>query len=362
MKLIILNLLILFMGFNLIAQTSWTVDNRPGTTAQFTSVQTAIDAANPGDTIYVSPSLTGYTNININKTIHLRGLGHNPELVNGLNATIGTITFSTFDGNPSHPSNSSIAGLKFTNLYNTAPSNGNFNILIQNNYITFMDLGNVNGFTIQGNIFNTASGGTSVIIGGTGENLISHNIFNISSNGITTSVAVISGASSLSTVNNNVFIFNGTTSSPPIFSNSTNPVANNNIFVINNSVSNTIRNPNSTVNFQNCLTFSYGGQTISALPGTNNLNNTNPQFESIGAPENPLFAYTKSYKLKAGSAAIDAGTDGDDLGVYSQGFLFQMRGYPFDIPYPTSINITNVLAQIGNTLNVVLKANANPEY
>jgi hypothetical protein len=118
---------------------------------------------------------------------------------------------------------------------------------------------------------------------------------------------------------------------------------------------------NSTINFQNNLTFDYGGQSIAALSGTNNLNNTNPLFTNIGTPANPAFLYTNNYKLALGSPAIDAGSDGDDLGIYGQGFLFQMKGYPFDLPYPTQINITNAIVEAGGTLQVNFKANANVE-
>jgi len=361
MKFNILLIVFLLTSFNLSAQSTWTVDNRPGTTAQFTSIQAAHDAATPGDTLYVNPSTTSYGNITVTKTIHLIGLGHNPELENGLKATLGTITLSTFAGNPSHPSNSSFVGLNFTDLINSATltSLGYFKLLIQNNFIVSMNLGNTKGgIVVQGNIFNTPF--AQSIIGVGGDILISHNIFNIGSHGFDTQGAIVNATSS-STIANNIFIFNGTSGNPGIFANSNSPIAINNIFVINNTVSNNFRNPNSTVSFQNCLTFSYGGQILPALPGTNNLNNTNPQFASIGTPENPLFAYTKSYKLKVGSPALNAGSDGTDLGIYGQGFLFQMKGYPFELPYLTDVNITNNVVQAGSNLSVSIKASANVE-
>jgi len=361
MKFNILHIVFLLTSFNLSAQNTWTVDNRQGTTAQFTSVQTAHDAASPGDTIYVNPSSTSYGNVTITKTIHLRGLGHNPELGNGLKATLGTITLSTFAGNPSHPSNSSFVGLNFTDLINSATTTtlGYFKLLIQNNFIVSMNLGNTKGgIIVQGNIFNTPF--AQSIIGVGGDILISHNIFNITSHGFDTQGAIVN-ANSSTIISNNIFIFSGTSGNPGIFANSNSPIVNNNIFVINNSVSNDFRNPNSTVSFQNCLTFSYGGQTLPVLAGINNLNNTNPLFASIGNPENPLFNYSKNYKLKTGSPALNAGSDGTDLGIYGQGFMFQMRGYPFELPYLTSININNTVVQAGSNLDVAIKANANVE-
>src|SRR5690606_34801211 len=120
---------------------------------------------------------------------------------------------------------------------------------------------------------------------------------------------------------------------------------NNNIFLLSttSATSTALTLLNSTVTFQNCLTYAYGGQTMAALSGSENQDNVNPQFTDIGTPESPAFGYTKNYKLSPGSPAVDAGSDGDDLGIYGQGFLFQMKGYPFDLPYPTGINITNAV-------------------
>jgi len=351
MKNFILNFTLLVLGTHLFAQNTWTVDNRPGSTAQFTSVQAAHDAATAGDTIYVHPSIESYGFLNVNRSIHVRGLGHNPE--HGKISASLAVQLSL-------PSNSSFSGLKITAVTTQSVVGSPIfsNVIFQNNSINSMNLFRSNNCIVQGNIF--TSGTLALNLSTSTNATIKNNIFNMATNG-SFNEAAISSASSTNTIENNVIIYNGTSGNPGIFTNCNNPIVRNNIIVINNATSTDFRIPNSTINFQNCLTFSYGGLTLPAIAGTNNLNNTNPQFETIGTPENPAFAYTKSYKLKGGSPAIGAGLNGEDLGIYGQGFLFQMSGYPFDLPYPTSINITNVLAQTGNTLNVVLKANANPE-
>ncbi|MEQ8561157.1 MAG: hypothetical protein RID18_06585, partial [Cytophagales bacterium] len=43
------------------------VNNNSGISADYASLQQAIDSANTGDTIYLEPSSTNYGNININK-------------------------------------------------------------------------------------------------------------------------------------------------------------------------------------------------------------------------------------------------------------------------------------------------------
>ena len=75
------------------AQTVYTVDNNEGSAAAYTSVQAAINDASAGDIIYIQPSPNGYGDIQMTKTLTIYGLGHNPELNNGLVATVSNILF-----------------------------------------------------------------------------------------------------------------------------------------------------------------------------------------------------------------------------------------------------------------------------
>jgi hypothetical protein len=362
MKTIILNFTILSFGASLFAQNTWTVDNRPGTTAQFTSVQAAIDEAAEGDFIYVHPSAILYNNITINKEIHLRGIGHTPELANGENAKINAIMLST-DNVSKSASNSSIMGLELVNGINDNNFGPISNVLIQNNRIGVITLSRPFNFIIQGNVFSFSQPNSIRFFTNVSHanNIISHNIFIRNANSQID--ATIEGLVSSETFSNNIVVFNNTSNDLGMFENCLNPIVNNNMFLLNSSQTTAIEIKllNSTVNFQNCLTFAYGGQTLNTLNGTNNLDNTNPLFVNISNTANMAFAQSNNYKLDTSSPAINAGSDGDDLGIYGQGFLFQMKGYPFDLPYPTSININNAVVEAGGNLEVVFKANANVE-
>ena len=349
----------------LFAQNTWTVDNRPGTTAQFTTVQAAIDAASPGDYIYIHPSANTYGTISINKELHLRGIGHGPELANGEYAQLGAISLRRNASTGFSASNSSISGLRIQSIsdLNEAPFS---NILIQNNYITGgLGLYQAYNYVIQGNVFIDDALKFNSGLNGHANNMISHNIFIRKTN--TQINGIIRDLVPSETFNNNLIVFDNTSNDKILFNACNNPIVNNNIIVFTainttgttiNSINNVNGNP---INFQNCLTFAYGGQTLTALNGTNNLNNINPLFINISTPANPDFAYTKNYKLQTGSPAIGSGSDGSDLGVYGQGFKFQMKGYPFDLPYPTYININNAVVEAGGNLEVIFKANANVE-
>ena len=80
------------------AQNLWTVSNQGGANADFTNIQAAIDAASPGDKIYVHGSPTAYSPFIISKKLHLVGSGWwkpqnnipddnlNPTSVSGMNS------------------------------------------------------------------------------------------------------------------------------------------------------------------------------------------------------------------------------------------------------------------------------------
>ena len=94
------------------------------------------------------------------------------------------------------------------------------------------------------------------------------------------------------------------------------------------------------------------------MNGTNNLNNTDPQFTSFN-PNAPLNTTTNNYEILPGSPAEDAGIDGNDLGVLNGNFPFNLRGYPTELPYLTEFTIFNTSISEGDTLNINFKANAN---
>jgi len=309
----------------------------------------------------VHPSPNTYGSITISKEIHLRGIGHSPELANGEYAYLSNISLSTNSTEATLCSNSSISGL---NINSISDGNGGAftNILIQNNRINYLNFYQAYNYIIQGNVFNSSSGYSIYFNGAShANNIISHNIFNMVGNTSATT-AIFNNLLASDTVANNLIMMNYNSATSTFFNNCNNTAVNNNIFALGTTaVISSITINNSTINFQNCMTFDYGGQTIAALPGTNNLNNTNPQFTNIGSPANPAFTYANNYKLAVGSPAIGAGSDGSELGIYGQGFLFQMKGYPFDLPYPTQINITNAIVEAGGTLQVNFKASANVE-
>jgi hypothetical protein len=65
----------------------WTVSNNPNMPAQFSSVQTAIDSAAAGDTIFVYNSPNQYGSVNVTKKLHIIGAGYWGVWVSGRERT-----------------------------------------------------------------------------------------------------------------------------------------------------------------------------------------------------------------------------------------------------------------------------------
>jgi hypothetical protein len=63
------------LPFFTVAQNSYTVSNVPGVTANYRTLQGAIDSVAAGSTLYVFPSVVDYGNVNINKKLFITGTG-----------------------------------------------------------------------------------------------------------------------------------------------------------------------------------------------------------------------------------------------------------------------------------------------
>jgi hypothetical protein len=112
-----------------------------------------------------------------------------------------------------------------------------------------------------------------------------------------------------------------------------------------------------SLNYTNCLSYSYAGSTLAALAGTGNLNNTDPNFIDIGG--NPSFSSSKNFNIQAGSPASNAGNDGQDIGLYGNSFAFNAFGYPNQFPFISLMQILNAVVSPGGTLNVKIEATGN---
>jgi hypothetical protein len=339
------------------AQSVLTVDNNEGSGAEFTSLQAAIDAATAGDIIYVQPSPNSYGNINMTKSVNIYGLGYTPQLNSGVNAYVPNIYFRS-----AHASGSKISGLNITSIYLDNATFNNHNVVITNNRFVYIG-GNSsttksNNCIISGNYIRNAN--FSAIDTYNSQNwIISNNIIEQPNGGATW--ATFKRFNSSINFNNNIFLSrqNGDTNgSIDVFENCNGTSITNNIFLFTtSSVANMNLGSNNALSYQNNLTYSYNS-TLDALSGSNNIDNSDPQFVNFNQNA-ALNTTANNYQIQTGSPAENAGTDGNDLGIFNGNFPFNLRGYPTELPYLTDFVIYNNIITAGTPLNINIKANAN---
>ena len=139
------------------AQAVHIVDNNQGSGAAYTSVQDAVDAANPNDIIYIQPSPNNYGDIQMTKPLKIYGIAHVPELNAGQTAVVNNILFRY-----ANASGSKISGLRINGIYLDNTTYSNHDIVITNNRLMSIygnsNTGRANNAIISGNFFyNTTS-------------------------------------------------------------------------------------------------------------------------------------------------------------------------------------------------------------
>jgi hypothetical protein len=347
MKKIILGIALLVVSFTnaqntLIVDNNVFIDDTPAHV--FTNFPAALAAASNGDIILIQPSATSYGNINITKSITVKGMGYAPSLNNGEGSYIGSASINA--------SNIKLTGLNISG--GIAAGNNINNLLVEDCFIaaiTLNGIGNSN-HTFRGNVIKS-----QIFLNTTNTNSLNFTFTNNLIQDLNNYSFYYFNDTTI--FNNNTIIADRDHVSYSTFLNPNNVVCQNNIWVFtSNSFSTISQTGTIPVIHNNSLTYHYGSATITALNGTGNLDNQNPFFVNIPA-NNPYWAVDNNYNLGGSSAGNNAGTDGNDVGIFNGYYDFDMRGYPTELPYLTEMSISNNMVPAGSNLSVNLKANAN---
>lgn len=350
MKTICLFMALLTSGL-VIAQTLHTVDNNSPSAGDFTSLSAAIDAAAAGDTIYIVPSTISYGAITLTKVLHLRGAGHAPEVTNGTASKVGNISLNI----PIGGAGITISGLDFNDL-GVVGAQPYPDLQVSNCLLRRITAGSTlnqcNNWIILGNVINANT--FNVINKSNSQGwIVSNNYIRTQATSVTWSLFANFDATDI--VRNNIVVNQINNGAWQLLNACQGMLIENTIFVFNgNSTGFNLAGNSAT--FHNCLTYSYPGQSLTALPGEDNLDNQDPQFADIGT--NPYFEATKDFSLQPTSPGAGYGTDGQDIGLFGSDFNFSYRGYPQDMPYITFMEITNAIVGQGGVLNVNFEAKA----
>jgi len=313
--------------------TTITVDNNAGSAAQYTDLQTAVDAVQAGDTILVAGSVTSYGSITLKKKVILLGAGYA-----GLSSKMGQLVFqnlTSVDGSSdSFVSGFQMSSISFTVEYTnrTSATYASLSGIIiercivsginfHNNYAHFSNI------TVRNNAFNITGFAalTSNNISTYSSILFSNNIIDggyfgsrvvvSSSNGVefVSSYQSTSGVA----IRNNIFVG----PSSRAFSLMIGATVENNIFYNRNLITEAEYNSFDSLayglNFNNNITYLTGQDlTLNSwyAVGANNQS-IDPQYENFPI-DGAAFSTDHNYRLKTGSPAIGAGVNGEDLGIY----------------------------------------------
>jgi parallel beta-helix repeat protein len=178
--------------------------------SQYVTIQQAVNAASPGDTIIVSPSPSGtYAgNVTINKSLTLTGVGTSSVIVNASNVGPGIVVNGTSSvsisgmtiEDPDSLSNGIsvlsslnvvVAGVVIRSTVPNTGSNGTFvfnsnGVVLRNNTIT----GNLYGVAVEGGFSNTlranniTRNGVDVFLGSTTGNQVKNNVLRKGQSGL----------------------------------------------------------------------------------------------------------------------------------------------------------------------------------
>jgi len=304
------------------AQT--TVNNTPDTSADFTDLQAAIDAATNGDIIYVQQSATTYGTIIIDKELTIIGRSHADT---GYKTTVGNVNFA--DGS----SNTTLKGLKIGGISYSGSGGTITDLKFFDNDISSFNLNTThtyNNVLIQGNVMRS----TFSIPANMSNTLVTNNIFFSSS---------LSFANPTSTLfsNNIMAYYNG-----PSFNNNSTGLLNidNCIFIGNSTNGNKTVNlyPNSgTIQVNNCVTYNYDAATTYTFAtgagitiNANNQENVDPLFTNVDIVNTPSIASpynTTVYDPANDDLTLQGGSPVNDDGLF-QGYNFKNFGIPTGYP------------------------------
>lgn len=346
---ITLSMLFFAFSFNELEAAKILVDQ---TSSQYTTINSAINAATSGDTIIVYPGTYSGFNTSVSKNLTI--IGTSPL---GTDGNIGTNGSTIINSNVSF-SNSNYT-IRLMNFYfngaeiNITADSGavNFNVI---KYAT-LEVNSVNSFEILDNFFeNNSSNQDAIDVNNASNTTIAGNIIKTTSSSTSNEGIAIYGDNNLVT-NNVIFgyyygVFITSSSNSIVINNIIYDSYNYAIYCSVSSQTNVIAN--------NCQYSSPGGFVISpsTQDGGGNLDDVNPDFTSIGS----TYSFGSSdLTLLPGSPCIDSGnsllTDIDgtasDMGVYGGISPFNPNFIKF-LPEIVTLGVTPVIVAPGGDVTV----------
>lgn len=341
-----------------------TVNNNNPTPGQYSDLQTAINAANIGDTLLIHRSPTSYGNVVLTKRLTLIGEGALPDKTPANAVTIGNMTLTYDPSTLTNASKSNLIGMSIPTLYIYEKSTDvNFacdSVNVSFCRITTIFLKNrVYGLTVANSVINTIQSGI---------------IFNCKFFNNLIRAVNLPSALSLNNLFANNIIFDQLAFYDGIAANNILYYRGNTSFAmgcVNVKFSNNIMHA-PLVTFSNTPFSTNGNQSISNQLNVSPLfvyplDLTTIQAYTYTLPASGPFA---DFNTQAGSPAMNAGTDGTDIGLYGgqnpwkdgSASDSRFRYYPIPNANPVikSVDINNMVINPGSSLQIQINATTQP--
>ncbi len=332
------------------AQTTHVVDNNLGAPTGanvYTTFAAAHAASFDGDTIQFVPSPTNYGNISVTRRLTIRGANFRPRVEQaGYTVNVGAIGMDRILDpiDPHDPSGSRFEGIIFSHIGVVSDSRRVNNVIVSSCIFDSSYNFYGNNLLISNSIFNNFGTDFNWTTNVTIRNNIIFAHVNINVN--------TSQASTFSNIDHNLFVYQ----------NNNTRLAGRSLIVTNNIFMDRVAAANTTFNsvFTNNISFS---ATDNALPavgvsnsGTGNIINQNPRLISFPSTTTRATVLTTNPRLQATSPALNAATDGTQMGPFggTNPFTAFYNGGSIT-PYVTVLNVTSTVFE-GDPLQVGLTA------
>ncbi|MEL7003201.1 MAG: hypothetical protein AAFN93_10760, partial [Bacteroidota bacterium] len=381
--------LISVMSFTSMAQTVRIADNNfnaPQGDNIFPTIQEAIDAASPGDIIYIQPSPTKYGSGSTDKQLIFKGVGFDLDKDIPHQSVITNLRLTNNNDNTSDASGTEIEGLIIDNIFlgisngidyvindiiikncrvNSGIRNASStyaavdNLLIYDCYIRgFIDFNN----TVSNSEFRNNVMLREITMGGS---TLQHSF--IITNNIFYSYLSKSSQGDNVIIQHNVFV--GTKGSGRAFISMRDAIIANNIFYGSTPSTTAAGNSTSTSFQRNIFTSNLSYETGNdALPpagggvgnsGDDNIIGVTPAFANV--PILNTFSFDHDFTLQTGSAAINAASDGSDIGISGGPYAWTSSNLQLNTTGLPTIQIFNTTSVIspGSDLSIRVKAKGN---
>ncbi len=371
------------------AQTVRIADNNfnaPQGSNIYATIQEAVDAAVAGDIIYIQPSPNKYGSATTDKQLIFKGIGFDLDKDIPHRSIITNLALSNNNDNTSDASGSEVEGLEMDNLFigisqgidylmdDIIIKNCQINSGVRNASVTYAALDNlliydcyIRGFMEFRNTISNSEIRNNVILReiSLSGSTLNHSL--IITNNIHYSYITKNSTGDNVIIQHNVFV--GTKNSSAAFRSMFDAIIANNIFYGQTPSSTAAGNSTSTQFQRNIFTSNLSYETGNdQLPpsgggvgnsGDDNIIGVTPSFASV--PINNIFSFDHDFTLQSGSAAINAASDGSDIGISGGPYAWSSANLQLNTTGLPTIQIFNTTSVIspGSDLSIRVKAKGN---